>query len=204
MTDFEGHVFLVDDDEAVRDALTLLLESVGLRVTAFESATDFLASYKAEIEGVLVLDIRMPGMSGMELQEQLISQDCNIPIVFITGHGDIPMAVEAMRKGAVDFLTKPFRDQDLLDRINVALRQQREAANAHSERTVAQERIERLTPREREVMELVVKGAANKVIAQDLRLSQRTVEIHRSRVMEKLEVRTLADLVRLSIAGGVA
>ncbi len=204
VTEFEGHVFLVDDDEAVRDALTLLLESVGLRVDAFESAADFLGAYNRDIEGVLVLDIRMPGMSGMELQEKLLSENSKIPIVFITGHGDIPMAVEAMQKGAVDFLTKPFRDQDLLDRINVALRQQQEAAVAHNQQACAQERMTRLTPREREVMDMVVKGAANKVIAQDLSLSQRTVEIHRARVMEKLEVRTLADLVRLSIASGVS
>lgn len=199
MTD-QATVFLVDDDEAVRDAMSLLLKSVDLRVQAFDSATAFLDTYDPDQQGVLVLDIRMPGMSGMELQDKLLELGFNIPIVFITGHGDIPMAVEAMRKGAVDFVPKPFRDQDLLDRVNHALRIEEDSHEANAAKEEIGRRIERLTPREREVMELVVQGAANKVIAGDLNVSQRTVEIHRARVMEKLQVRSVAQLVRLYIA----
>ena len=190
-------VFVVDDDAAVRDSLKMLLKSVGQLVETFGSAQEFLDAYKDDRPGCLVLDIRMPGMSGLELQEKLNERHAIIPVIFITGHGDVPMAVEAMQAGAVDFIQKPFRDQDLLDRINQAL--EKDAANraALAERSAIAKRLATLTPREHEVMELVVRGKANKVIAGDLNLSQRTVEIHRARVMEKMQASSLAHLVRM-------
>jgi len=196
-------VFIVDDDTAVRDALKFLMRSVGRPVETFGSATEFLDAYRDDRPGCLVLDIRLPGMSGLELQEKLIERRAIVPIIFITGHGDVPMAVEAMQAGALDFLQKPFRDQDLLDRINQAL--EKDAANrqALKELNAIRERLASLTAREREVMNLVVHGKANKVIAGDLKLSQRTVEIHRARVMEKMEARSLADLVKMAIDLGV-
>jgi FixJ family two-component response regulator len=197
MTDYNPTVFLVDDDEAVRDSLGLLMKSVALASRSFASADEFLAEFDPECAGCLVLDIRMPGMSGMELQQKLIDMRAMLPIIFITGHGDIPMAVEAMQRGAVDFIPKPFRDHELLDRINKALESDRENRDSLLEREEVEKRIELLTPREKQVMELVVQGKANKVIAGDLDVSQRTVEIHRARVMEKMQVRSLAQLVRM-------
>jgi len=195
-------VFVVDDDEAVRTSLRLLLKSVGLPVETCASAQEFLDRFDADRPGCLVLDIRMPGMSGLELQERLNAMHAMIPVVFITGHGDVPMAVEAMQHGAVDFIQKPFRDQDLLDRINQALEKDREnRAGLHARDTI-RARIAELTPREREVLDLVTAGKANKVIAGDLNVSQRTVEIHRARVMEKMEASSLAHLVRMVIAAG--
>lgn len=195
----EPSVHVVDDDEAVRDSLRLLLVSVGLPSRLFESAQDFLDQYSEDWRGCIVLDIRMPGMSGMELQQQLGSRKCSMPIIFVTGHGDVPMAVEAMHSGAFDFIQKPFRDQELLDRINQALGWDDQHHSEKEQRNEVQERASSLTPREREVMECVVRGQANKVIAMDLGLSQRTVEIHRARVMEKMQARSLADLVRMSM-----
>ena len=197
MTDYNPTVFLVDDDEAVRDSLGLLMKSVALASRSFASADEFLAEFDPECAGCLVLDIRMPGMSGMELQQKLIDMRAMLPIIFITGHGDIPMAVEAMQRGAVDFIPKPFRDHELLDRINKALESDRENRDSLLEREEVEKRIELLTPREKQVMALVVQGKANKVIAGDLDVSQRTVEIHRARVMEKMQVRSLAQLVRM-------
>jgi RNA polymerase sigma factor (sigma-70 family) len=197
MTEYNPTVFLVDDDEAVRDSLGLLMKSVALTSRSFASAGDFLAAYDPDSPGCLILDIRMPGMSGMELQQKLIDMRAKLPIIFITGHGDIPMAVEAMQRGAVDFIPKPFRDDELLDRINKALETDRKNRDSLVEREVIEERIERLTPREKQVLELVVQGKANKVIAGDLEVSQRTVEIHRARVMEKMQVRSVAQLVRM-------
>ena len=197
MTEYNPIVFLVDDDEAVRDSLGLLMKSVALTSRSFASADEFLAEYNPESPGCLVLDIRMPGMSGMELQQKLIEMRAILPIIFITGHGDIPMAVEAMQRGAVDFIPKPFRDHELLDRINHAIEDDRENRDALVEREEVEKRVEKLTPREKQVMELVVQGKANKVIAGDLEVSQRTVEIHRARVMEKMQVRSLAQLVRM-------
>ncbi|MFM7066850.1 MAG: response regulator FixJ [Gammaproteobacteria bacterium] len=195
-------VFVVDDDEAVRTSLRLLLKSVGLPVETCASAQEFLDRFDADRPGCLVLDIRMPGMSGLELQERLNAMHAMIPVVFITGHGDVPMAVEAMQHGAVDFIQKPFRDQDLLDRINQALEKDREnRAGLHARDTI-RARIAELTPREREVLDLVTAGKANKVIAGDLNVSQRTFEIHRARVMEKMEASSLAHLVRMVIAAG--
>jgi len=190
-------VFVVDDDSAVRDALKLLLRSVGHPVETYGSGQDFLDGYPDDQPGCLVLDIRMPGMSGLELQQQLNTRHSLLPIIFITGHGDVPMAVEAMQAGAMDFIQKPFRDQDLLDRINQALDKDASNRAALSERNAIRKRLETLTPREREVMDLVVDGKANKVIAGDLNLSQRTVEIHRARVMEKMQATSLAHLVRM-------
>jgi two-component system response regulator FixJ len=190
-------IFVVDDDAAVRDALKLLLRSVGQSVETYASAQEFLDAYSEDRPGCLVLDIRMPGMSGLELQQKLNERHSILPIIFITGHGDVPMAVEAMQAGAVDFIQKPFRDQDLIDRINQALEKDANNRAALGERNDIRKRLETLTPREREVLDLVVHGKANKVIAGDLKLSQRTVEIHRARVMEKMQASSLAHLVRM-------
>lgn len=190
-------VYVVDDDDAVRDSLKLLLRSVDLPSRTFASAGEFLDSYDGDASSCLVADIRMPGMSGLELQEELLRRKADLPIIFITGHGDVPMAVKAMKAGAMDFIQKPFRDQDLLDRIYRALQQDAERRRSSREARKAQQCLEMLTPRETEVMERVVSGQANKVIAQDLGVSQRTVELHRARVMHKMGVRSLAELVRL-------
>jgi len=192
-------VFVVDDDDAVRTSLRLLLKSVGLPVETFASAQEFLDAADGDRAGCLVLDIRMPGMSGLELQQRLNETHSIIPIVFITGHGDVPMAVEAMQHGAVDFIQKPFRDQDLIDRINQALEKDRDNREGLRERDAIGKRMQQLTPREREVLDLVTQGKANKVIAGDLDVSQRTVEIHRARVMEKMGASSLAHLVRMVI-----
>jgi FixJ family two-component response regulator len=188
-------VYLVDDDEAVRDSLGLLLESVGLEHEVYASALAFLDAYDPNRHCCLVADIRMPGMSGLDLQQRLNELRAGVPIVFITGHGDVPMAVNAMKAGATDFIQKPFRDQDLLDRIHKALALDREQRVWRAEEKMIRERLAKLTPRETEVMYRVVKGHANKVIAMDLGVSQRTVELHRARVMRKLGMRSLADLV---------
>lgn len=193
----EQTVFVVDDDRATRRAMQMLLRSVGLRCETFESGDEFLASIDHERSGCLVLDIRMPGLGGLELQEKLASAGNCLPILFITGHGDVPMAVEAMQRGAVDFIQKPARDQDLLDRVQNALEIDRKERAARSRKLEMAARLESLTPREREVLDLVVAGQANKLIAFELGLSQRTVEIHRARVMTKMRARSLADLVRM-------
>lgn len=197
MKELPPTVFVIDDDEAVRSSLKLLLRSVKLPVTTYASAQEFLPRYIPEQAGCLIVDVRMPGMSGLELQEQLNMRGAMIPVIFITGHGDISMAVEAMRHGAFDFLPKPFRDQDLLDRVQKALEK-----DGNNRRQIAQtERIrelyETLTPREREVLELVTSGKPNKIMAADLGVSQRTIEIHRARVMEKMHANSLAQLVRM-------
>ena len=190
-------VFIVDDDEAVRNSLRLLVKSVGLTAAASVSAQEFLATYNPLQPGCLVLDVRMPGMSGLELQQRLNLLGAVIPVIFITGHGDVPMAVEAMQQGAFDFLQKPFRDQDLIDRIQRALEKDRANRAALGERSRIREQHETLTPREREVLALVASGKANKVMAAHLGLSQRTIEIHRARVMEKMGASSLAHLVRM-------
>jgi two-component system, LuxR family, response regulator FixJ len=190
-------VFIVDDDDAIRGALRLLLKSVGLPATTLSSAQDFLATYDSQQPGCLILDVRMPGMSGLELQQQLNLRGAIIPVIFITGHGDIPMAVEAMQQGAFDFLQKPFRDQDLIDRIQRALAKDQTGRAELQERSRIKQRLETLTAREREVLELVTSGKPNKIMAADLGVSQRTVEIHRARVMEKMGASSLAQLVRM-------
>ena len=192
-------VYVIDDDEAVRDSIAMLLETVDIPSVAYADAQTFLDEADLEQVNCLVLDIRMPGMSGLDLQEKLVAMNAQVPIVFITGHGDIPMAVEAMRRGAIDFLRKPFRDQDLLDRIQEALSIDAQQRNSTAEAGSALAQIASLTPREREVFTRVANGQANKVIAIDLAISERTVEIHRSKVMQKTNSRSLADLVRLLI-----
>lgn len=194
-----GQVYIVDDDEAVRDAIGLLLDTVDIPWRSFVDAQAFLQAFEADMGGCLVLDIRMPGMSGLDLQEELIRRHSSIPIIFITGHGDIPMAVEAMRRGAVDFLRKPFRDQELLDRIQEALTQDRAIQAQSADVNELKGRVAELTPREYEVFERVAAGQANKVIAIELGISERTVEIHRSQVMHKTGSRSLAELVRLQL-----
>ena len=193
-------VYIVDDDQAIRHAMELLMRSVGLDYEIFHSADDFLASHNSDRAGCLVLDIRMPGLGGLELQDKLNELGSTLPIIFITGHGDVPMAVEAMQTGAVDFIHKPFRDQELLDQVSEALKTDQERRSVRDQQAEVAGRIEKLTKREREVMDLVVTGKPNKVIAYELGVSQRTVEIHRSRVMEKMEARSLADLVRMKLA----
>jgi two-component system, LuxR family, response regulator FixJ len=201
-------VYLVDDDDAVRDSLGLLLRSIGLDCELYASALDFLEHYDSKRLSCLVADIRMPGLSGLELQQRLNEQRAEVPIIFITGHGDVPMAVNAMKAGAADFIQKPFRDQDLIDRIHKALDRDKERRVARAEEDVIRARLALLTPRETEVMQRVVKGQANKVIAMDLGVSQRTVELHRARVMRKLKMRSLAELVhavdKVSAASGAA
>jgi FixJ family two-component response regulator len=193
-------VFVVDDDPAIRFAMQALMESVDLQNEIFDSADAFLESLGERRPGCLVLDIRMPGLGGLELQDELIDRGNTLPIIFITGHGDVPMAVEAMQKGAVDFIQKPFRDQDLLDRIATALKTDEERRAEHQQHAEVAERVARLTNREREVFDLVVTGKPNKVIAYELGVSQRTVEIHRARVMEKMQARSLADLVKMHLS----
>jgi two-component system response regulator FixJ len=197
MTPQSPVVFIVDDDAAVRTSLRLLVKSVGLSAAVFTSAQEFLSGYDTSQPGCLVLDVRMPGISGLELQQQLNLRGAVIPVIFVTGHGDIPMAVEAMQQGAFDFLQKPFRDQDLIDRIQRALEKDRENRAALGQRARIRERFDSLTPREREVLALVTSGKANKVMAADLGLSQRTVEIHRAHVMEKMAASSIAQLVRM-------
>jgi len=190
-------VLVVDDDEGVRNSLRFLLKSVGLNTRALASAGEFLEEYKHNQPGCLVLDVRMPGMSGIELQQQLNLRGATLPVIFITGHGDIPMAVEAMQQGAFDFLQKPFRDQDLIDRIQRALERDARNRTALAQHARIRERLESLTPREREVLTLMTRGKPNKVMAAELGVSQRTVEIHRARVMEKTGADSLAHLVRM-------
>lgn len=193
-------VYIVDDDQSIRHAMELLLRSVDLPHEIFESGAAFLESFSTDCRGCLVLDIRMPGMGGLELQEKLKGLGSTLPVIFITGFGDVPMAVEAIQKGAFDFIEKPFRDQELLDRISKALTTDAERFEQEQELQDIRERVGRLTGREREVLDLVVTGKANKVIAHELGVSQRTVEIHRARVMEKMEARSLAELVRMHLA----
>ncbi|MGB8327962.1 MAG: response regulator transcription factor [Steroidobacteraceae bacterium] len=196
-------VYVIDDDEAVRSSLRLLLRSVGTNAVAYASAAEFLQAYDPDQPGCIVLDVRMPGMSGIELQQQLNLRGATIPVIFITGHGDIPMAVEAIQHGAFDFLQKPFRDQDLLDRVQRALAKDRVNRSQVQQKELFHDRFAALTPREREVFTLVTQGKPNKIMANELGVSQRTVEIHRARVMEKMEASSLAQLVRMALELGV-
>jgi two-component system, LuxR family, response regulator FixJ len=192
-------VYIVDDDEGMRHALTLLMTTVGYNAIAFAKPSEFLAKFDTDQHACLVLDVRMPEMSGLEVQQQLNRSGALLPVIMMTGHGDIPMAVQSMKDGAFDFLQKPCRDQELLDRINAALKQDRENRAMLEQQADLKRRAESLTPREREVMNLVVDGKANKVVAIDLGLSERTVEIHRANVMEKMGARSVAHLVKMQL-----
>lgn len=196
--------FVIDDDAAARDSIRWLLESVQQRVETFASAAEFLSSWKPWQRGCVVLDVRMPGMSGLELQDWFVAHRIDLPIIFVTGHGDVSMAVRAMRNGAVDFLEKPFNDQALIERVRNAIELDRRQQAARAEHADTWERYAQLTPREREVMQLVIDGLPSKEIATSLDLSQKTVEVHRAHIMRKLGVRGVADLVRVTVAAGLA
>jgi FixJ family two-component response regulator len=191
-------VYIVDDDVSVREALRNLLRSVGLKVETFATAQEFLSTRRGDAPGCLVLDVRLPGLSGLDLQRTLTEAEIEIPIVFITGHGDIPMSVRAMKLGAVEFLTKPFRDQDLLDAVHQALQRDGEMRTQRAQTAELRGRHESLSSREREVMELVVRGLLNKQIAAELGASEATVKLHRGRVMQKMRADSLADLIRMA------
>jgi FixJ family two-component response regulator len=197
-------VFVVDDDPSVCRAIRRLVESVGLRVELFGSAQEFLRSERPDAASCLVLDIRLPGRSGLDFQRELAEAGIHIAIVFITGHGDIPMTVRAMKAGAVEFLTKPFRDQDLLDAIQQGLERDRTRRAQEAEVAILRERFESLTPREREVLPWVVSGLPNKQIADAVRASEATVKVHRSQLMRKMGVQSVAELVRMAEKIGVA
>lgn len=198
----DGTVFVVDDEQAVRDSLALLVRSIGLAAETYGSAGEFLDAFDPERHGCLVTDIRMPGMSGLELQEKLAADGVHIPVIVLTGHGDVPAAVRALKGGAVDFVEKPFDPQALLDLIQQAIARDDEIREQAAQEAELAERMARLTPREQEVMELVVGGKANKVIAVELAISERTVELHRGRIMKKMRVRSFAELMRLVLPQG--
>lgn len=197
-TKIDSIVYVIDDDPSVRDAIKSLIRSVGMNIETFASAQEFMSCKRPEAPGCLVLDVRMPGLSGLDLQRELTDARINIPIIFITGHGDIPMSVRAMKAGAVEFLTKPFRDQDLLDAIAQAIDRDRDQRKQQADVADLRNRFEQLTPREREVMDLVVAGLLNKQIAIRLGISEITVKLHRHQVMEKMKADSLAELVRMS------
>jgi len=193
-------VCVVDDDQAMRNSLKWLIESVGMQVESFSSADEFLAQHQPGRTGCLVLDVRMPGMSGLDLQEHLAANNIRIPVVIITGHGDVPMAVRAMKCGAIDFIEKPFNDEVLLDAIRRAIAHEEQQRSHHMENLQIEERLAQLTPREHEVMEMVTGGKSNKEIANALGVSAKTIEAHRARVMEKMRAGSLAELVRMVLA----
>jgi two-component system response regulator FixJ len=200
MQDTRPRVFVIDDDAVVRNSMRWLLESVDLEVETFGSAEAFLDRFEPGLLGCVVLDVRMPGMGGIPLLERLAGRDPDLPIVVVTGHGDVPMAVRAMKLGALDFIQKPFNDQDLLEVVQEALERNAATRRNAAERAAATRRLETLTGREREVLDHLVEGQSNKTIAIDLGISERTVETHRKRVMEKMDVRSLAELVRTVLA----
>ena len=191
-------VFVVDDDQSVRDALSNLIRSIGLQVRTFDSARDFLSYERPDAAACLVLDVRLPGLSGLDLQRELAAAGDQIPIIFITGHGDIPMTVRAMKAGAAEFLPKPFREQDLLDAIQQALAKDRQAREQRAELSTIRDRYETLTGREREVMTLIVRGLVNKQVAAELGISEITVKVHRRSVMQKMAAGSLPALVRMT------
>ncbi|HEY7805260.1 MAG TPA: response regulator transcription factor [Orrella sp.] len=194
-------VYIVDDDEAVRDSLRWLLEANTYRVKAFASAEAFLSEYREDNPGVLIVDVRMPGMSGLQLQEELLARNSHMPVVFITGHGDVPMAVNTMKKGAVDFLEKPFNETDLRDIVSRMFEIANENLQKQQTKREHEAMLGRLTAREQQVLERIVAGRLNKQIADDLGISIKTVEAHRANIMEKLQVTTVADLMKVALAG---
>ena len=203
MTETEAIVFIIDDDASMRESLRNLIRSIGLRAELFASAQEFLRSKRPDVPGCLVLDVRLPGLSGLDLQRRTTEAGMEIPIIFITGYGDIPMSVRAMKAGAVEFLTKPFRDQDLLDAIQQALERDRKARDQRAEIEELRSRFASLTPREREVMVRVVAGLLNKQIGGELGTSETTVKIHRHQVMEKMGAGSLPELVRMADRLGI-
>ncbi|RPH64126.1 MAG: DNA-binding response regulator [Myxococcaceae bacterium] len=203
MTEAQAIVFVIDDDEAMREALQSLIRLGDLRVATFASAREFLTSHRPEAPACLVLDVRLPRLSGLDLQRELSAAQMRLPIIFITGHGDIPMTVRAMKAGAVEFLTKPFRDQELLDAIQQAIACDRVARQQGAELAALRQRYAALTPREREVMQLVVSGRLNKQIAADLGTSEITIKLHRGQVVHKMQTKSFADLVRMAATLGL-
>ncbi len=199
-TSNQAITYVIDDDKAVRESLRWLIESVGLPVETYGSARDFLNSFSNDRPGCIVLDVRMPEISGLELQEHLKAHDIQTPIIIITGHGDVPMAVRALKNGAVDFIEKPFNDQALLDRIQHALQHDTETRNKQALLGVAKDGLAHLTKREHEVLNRVIAGESSKRIAADLGLSTKTVEAHRAKIMQKLQVKSVAELVRVTVA----
>ena len=199
----EPTVFIVDDDESVRKSLARLITSVGLKVEMFSSATDFLKREPYDGPACLVLDVRMPGLSGLDLQAELSKADHMPSIVFISGHGNIPMSVQAVKAGAIDFIEKPFDEQTLLDAVHLAIQKDRRAKTEQTKLREIHERVESLTPREREVFALVVTGMLNKQIAFEMGISEKTIKVHRARVMQKMQAASLADLVRLAEKAGL-
>jgi RNA polymerase sigma factor (sigma-70 family) len=202
VVDATERVYVVDDDEPMRDSLVWLLESRGFRVEAYASAEAFLDRLHDEMYGCLVLDVRMPGMSGLELFERLSARGVSLPVIFVTGHGDVPMAVSAVKKGAVDFIEKPFNDEEMLRLVEQCLQSDRNQRASRVQRAALRRRIASLTEREREVMDLVIAGRMNKQIADELGISPKTVEVHRARVMEKVGAQSIAELVQLVMESG--
>ncbi len=199
----EVTVYVVDDDEAIRHSLELLIGAIGLQTRVFPDAGSFLEIFQPELRGCIVVDLRMPGMNGLELQEELIARDCRMPVIFLTGHGDVPAAVRALKKGATDFLVKPFNPTVLLERIQQALAADVAQHEAREKASEIAAHFATLTPREKEIMMLVAEGHSSKVIALDLGISERTVELHRSRVMKKMSARSVAELVRIASAADI-
>jgi FixJ family two-component response regulator len=199
----QSTVYVIDDDASVRRGLSNLVRSVGLRVEVFASASEFLAAERSDAPACLILDVRMPGLSGLDFQAELTKAQNRIPIIFITGHGDIPMTVKAMKAGAIEFLTKPFRDQDLLDAIRVALERARETHESDQSAVQLRKRFEALTPREQEVMAWVTGGLLNKQVAAEMGVSEVTVKVHRGKATKKMGARSLAELVKMADVLGV-
>lgn len=204
MIELAPTVFVIDDDPSIRRAIKRLVESVGLRVEALESAKEFLRTKVPDVPSCLILDVRLPGISGLELQRELITAGVQIPVIFITSYGDIPMSVRAMKAGAIEFLPKPFRDQDLLDSVHVALERDKARRQQDAEVKTLRSRLESLTPREREILPLVVSGLLNKQIASVIGTSEATVKVHRSQLTRKMGAQSLADLVRMAAKIGIA